>query len=72
LSVDDWNRGRIMGIWSMVLNGAVPLGNLLAGPAADRWDVSKVLVVQGLGCAVAFVIAVFLLRFGPKVEHTPT
>jgi MFS family permease len=66
LSVDDLNRGRIMGIWSMVLSGAVPLGNLLAGPAADRWDVPSVLVVQGLGCGLAFVVALCLLRFGSK------
>jgi predicted MFS family arabinose efflux permease len=68
LSVDDLNRGRIMGIWSMVLSGAVPLGNLLAGPAADRWSVSAVLVVQGLGCGLAFVVAIFLLRVGRTGE----
>ncbi len=33
----DHVRGRIMGIWSMVLSGAFPLGHLLAGKAADRW-----------------------------------
>jgi hypothetical protein len=53
-----------MGIWSMVLNGAVPLGNLLAGPAADRWSVSEVLIVQGLGCGLAFVVALVLLNLG--------
>lgn len=33
----DHVRGRVMGIWSMVLSGAFPLGHLLAGKAADRW-----------------------------------
>ncbi len=33
----DHVRGRVMGIWSMVLSGAFPLGHLLAGNAADRW-----------------------------------
>jgi MFS family permease len=33
----DRMRGRVMGIWSMVLSGAYPLGHLLAGYAADRW-----------------------------------
>ncbi|MHB1425814.1 MAG: MFS transporter [Gemmataceae bacterium] len=33
----DHVRGRVMGIWSMVLSGAHPLGHLLAGRAADRW-----------------------------------
>jgi MFS family permease len=33
----DLVRGRVMGIWSMVLSAAFPLGHLLAGHAADRW-----------------------------------
>jgi MFS family permease len=33
----DHVRGRVMGIWSMILSGAYPLGHLLAGRAADRW-----------------------------------
>jgi MFS family permease len=37
LNSDDHIRGRVMGIWSMVLSGAYPLGHLLAGQAADRW-----------------------------------
>jgi MFS family permease len=37
LNSTDRMRGRVMGIWSMVLSGAYPLGHLLAGRAADRW-----------------------------------
>jgi len=37
LSSADQVRGRVMGIWSMVLSAAFPLGHLLAGNAADRW-----------------------------------
>jgi MFS family permease len=37
LSSADPVRGRVMGIWSMVLSAAYPLGHLLAGRAADRW-----------------------------------
>jgi len=66
LGVDDGNRGRIMGIWSMVLNGAVPLGNLLAGPAADWWTVPVVLGMQGAGCTVALAAAVGCLRVREK------
>ncbi len=33
----DHVRGRVMGIWSMVLSAAFPLGHLLAGNAADCW-----------------------------------
>jgi MFS family permease len=37
LNSGDEVRGRVMGIWSMVLCGAHPLGHLLAGRSADRW-----------------------------------
>ncbi len=37
LSSADHVRGRVMGIWSMVLSAAFPLGHLLAGHAADCW-----------------------------------
>jgi MFS family permease len=37
LNSADSIRGRIMGIWSMILSAAFPLGHLLAGRAADRW-----------------------------------
>jgi MFS family permease len=62
LSAGDHNRGRIMAIWAMTVSGAVPLGNLLASPAADRWGVPLVLVVQGMACAVTAVLLLILLR----------
>lgn len=62
LSAGDHNRGRVMGIWAVVLSGAVPLGNLLTGPAADRWGEPLVLRVQGLVCGIAAVILFSLLR----------
>jgi MFS family permease len=37
LSSADHVRGRVMGIWSMALSAAFPLGHLLAGHAADCW-----------------------------------
>src|SRR5262249_17963380 len=61
LSADDHNRGRIMGAWSMVFNGALPLGHLIVGPAADYWGEPVVLRVQGLTClaAAAALLALF-------------
>jgi len=53
LSAGDHNRGLILGLWSMVVSGAQPLGTLLAGPAADRYGVSAILVCQACGIAVA-------------------
>ena len=67
LSSGDHNRGLIMGIWSMVLCGANPLGNWLAGQAADRWGVPVVLNVLALGVAVAGVAVVVVVR--GAVEH---
>jgi MFS family permease len=63
LSSDDHIRGRVMGIWSMVLSGAHPLGYLLAGRAADCYGVPLVLTLMGLGiaCAASVVLALALI-----------
>jgi hypothetical protein len=53
LGAGEHNRGRIMGIWLMVLSGAQPAGNLFAGLIADAWGVPQVLGLQALGIAVA-------------------
>jgi MFS family permease len=58
LSASDYNRGRLMGIWAMVQSGALPLGNLLAGPAADAWGERHVLRTEGLTCAAAALIVI--------------
>jgi MFS family permease len=66
LSSDNHIRGRVMGIWSMILSGAHPLGHLLAGRAADRWldrcspgdMLMRWLTVQpGERCGVPLVLA---------------
>jgi MFS family permease len=53
LGATDENRGVIMGIWSMILGGAVPLGGMLAGEVADRWGVANVLQAEAFGVVVA-------------------
>lgn len=62
LSSEEHNRGRIMAIWAMVLSGAVPLGNFLAGPAADEWGLSPVLAFLGIACGLVPIILLWLLR----------
>jgi MFS family permease len=66
LSAGHDNRGRVMGIWAMVIGGALPTGNFLAGLAADHWGVAPVLVVQGvciLACAfIAGLLWIYLRR----------
>jgi MFS family permease len=57
----DHNRGQVMGIWSMVLCGAHPLGHLVTGPAADRWGVPPVLLTMGIGIAAAGLVVAFAM-----------
>jgi MFS family permease len=53
LGAGEHNRGRIMGIWLMVLSAAQPTGHLLSGVFADVWGVPWVLGMQALGIVVA-------------------
>jgi MFS family permease len=59
LSSRDHNRGRVMGVWSMVTSAGMPAGSLLAGPAADAWGVPRVVAWLGFGIAAA-ALAVLL------------
>jgi MFS family permease len=62
LSTGDHNRGRVMGIWAMMLSGAVPLGNLIAGPAADQWGVPLILCLLGVACGASALGLLILFR----------
>jgi MFS family permease len=66
LSAGEHNRGRIMGIWAMVLSGAVPFGNLLFGPLADRWGEPVVLRIEGTAAISAALVIFLLLRSGRR------
>jgi MFS family permease len=71
LSADPANRGRIMGIWAMTWSGAIPLGNLLVGPAADLWGVSMVLRAEGLALGgAALVLLLFSLGLRAEILRT--
>jgi MFS family permease len=61
LGAGDENRGRILGVWSMALGGSLPLGNLLAGLAADLWTTPLVLCLQGAACGAASLLLLVLL-----------
>jgi MFS family permease len=56
LGAGEHNRGRMMGIWLMVLSAAQPAGNLVAGTLADAWGVPRVLGLQALGIAIAAAV----------------
>lgn len=51
LGADEHNRGKVLGVWLMVLASAHPLGHLLAGRLADHWGVSPVIAWQAAGIA---------------------
>lgn len=61
--VDDSVRGRVMALWIMGFGGTVPVGVLLAGPAAAATSITTVLL---LGAAVAAGLAWYadLVRVG--------
>lgn len=58
LGTADADRGKVMGVWAMVLSAGVPLGNLVFGPAADVFGVPAVIAVQAgtIGVAVALLM----------------
>lgn len=60
LGADEHNRGRIMGIWLMVLSGAQPAGNLAGGLLADRFGVAPVLAGGAAGIALAALLTLLL------------
>jgi hypothetical protein len=62
LSATDGNRGRVMGVWSMITSGALPLGNLLMGWTADQFGVGVTLVAMGVAImSLAAMLALFAL-----------
>jgi len=56
MGVADEHRGKVMGFWAMMLSGGAPIGNLMFGPAADEWGVTRVIVVQAGLMAVALTV----------------
>jgi MFS family permease len=66
LSTDAHNRGRVMGIWSIIICGALPMGTVLAGRAADTWGVAPVLAGEGLACALSAIAVLALLLVWTK------
>ena len=59
-----------MGIWSIIICGALPLGNLAVGRGADNWGVSPVLAVQGVACLASAVAVLMLLAVWKRRRHS--
>jgi predicted MFS family arabinose efflux permease len=56
LGTADADRGKVMGVWAMMLSAGVPLGNLVFGPAADVWGVAAVIAAQAATIGVAAIL----------------
>lgn len=58
--VDDRFRGRILSLYAMMFMGLGPLGGVVSGWIAERWDVQTALVVGGaLLFAAAIIFAIW-------------
>jgi MFS family permease len=71
LSAEERSRGRVLGIWAMVISGATPLGNLIVGNAADEWGVEPVLLWQGIACAASAALLLGVASFWMRRETCP-
>jgi MFS family permease len=53
LRVDDRVRGRVMGIYTMLMLGAAPFGSLLIGHLTDLFGIQAGIAVCAVACALA-------------------
>jgi MFS family permease len=63
---EDWVRGRVMGIYTLVFFGGTPVGAPLIGWAADHFGPRSGLIVGGLGTVVWTAVAFALYRLGSE------
>jgi MFS family permease len=66
LSSGEHNRGQIMGIYAVIISGAVPLGNQIVGHVADYTGLTNVLLGQGLICGAAAGFVLIMVWMGRK------
>ncbi|MGH9970036.1 MAG: MFS transporter [Pyrinomonadaceae bacterium] len=59
--VTDQMRGRVMSMFILSFIGTMPLGNLLAGAASQRYGVQKTLAAGGLAI-ILYIVTVALLN----------
>ena len=71
LGATDEFRGRVMSVYTLVVAGSTPLGNLFAGAIADRYGAGMSFVVCGLVIIGLLVPMYFLrLRFEKKLSES--
>jgi predicted MFS family arabinose efflux permease len=60
--VPDEMRGRVMGIWTLVFGGMMPLGSLQAGLMADVFGTPTTIAIGALICALAAIVTLQVVR----------
>ncbi len=60
--VPDEMRGRVMGIWTLVFGGMMPLGSLQAGLMADVLGTPATIAIGAIICALAAFVTLEVVR----------
>jgi hypothetical protein len=67
LTVPEHMRGRIMGMYSLLLMGMTPPGAAFTGAIADGWGISIALQVEAVICLLGLAGGlVYLTRMGQR------
>jgi len=68
--VPDDMRGRVMGIWSLIFGGMVPIGSLVAGTMARFIGVPATMACGAIVCGSAGLVTWFVIRRREAAEVT--
>lgn len=60
--VPDEMRGRVMGIWTLIFGGMIPLGSLEAGLMADWVGTPATMAIGAVICALAALVTLYVIR----------
>jgi MFS family permease len=60
--VPDEMRGRVMGIWTLIFGGMIPLGSLEAGVMADFIGTPATMAIGAVICALAALVTLQVIR----------
>jgi MFS family permease len=71
-SVSDAMRGRVMGIWTLVFGGLMPLGGLESGLLAQALGVPWAVAIGALVCGGAGAVMWRVVRRNPPTPTGPT
>lgn len=64
-SVADGMRGRVMGIWTLMFGGMMPVGGLAAGVLSHWLGVPLTVAIGGATCGMAALVTCWLVRRSP-------